>query len=105
MTDHFHLPMYDGTESCWEHCVIFASGLVTKLGATLSIGAALADKSGLANLFLADPQAMSNCGIVVGMGLGTTGLTFNIFFQWRRDRRESEEHEELLGDIQDDNTD
>ena len=85
--------------------MIFASGLVTKFGATLSVGAAIADKTGIASLFLADPQAISNCGIVVGMGLGTTGLTFNIFFQWRRDRRESIEHEELLGDIKEQDTD
>ncbi|RKZ15808.1 hypothetical protein DRQ53_08045 [bacterium] len=84
--------------------MIIASGMVTKFGATLSIGAAIADKSGFANLFLSDPQAISNCGIFVGMGLGTTGLSFNIFFQWRRDRREAVEHEELIGDIREDDT-
>ena len=100
-----HLPMNEGS-GYWEQAMIAASSLVGKAGAMLSVGVAVGDKLGLLDMgFLSNPQALSSCGIVVGMGIGVTGLGCNILFQFRRDRRETKEHEQLLSDVDDENLD
>lgn len=90
------MPMTEGG-TYWEHAMIAASSFLGKIGAVMSVGVAVGDKMGLLEMgFLNNPQALSSCGIVVGMGIGVTGLGCNIIFQFRRDRRETREHEQLL---------
>lgn len=99
------MPMHEGS-SYWEHAMIATSSLVGKIGATMSVGVAVGDKLGLLEMgFLNNPTALSSCGIVVGMGIGVTGLGCNILFQFRRDRRETREHEQLLANLDDENLD
>lgn len=97
-----HMPITEGG-TYWEHAMIAASSLLGKIGAGMSISVAVSDKLGLLEMaYLTNPEALSSCGIVVGMGIGVTGLSCNIMFQWRRDRRETKEHERLLNGIDED---
>ncbi|MGL4648138.1 MAG: holin [Caldilineaceae bacterium] len=44
--------------------------------------------------------ASAEAAVIFGILLGAAGLAVNVFFSWRRDRRETREHETRMRDSQ-----
>lgn len=80
------------TQHAIEQATITGSATLTK-GAGVTAAA-----SGVAQHVASNPDILSlaDMGIAVGIGGVLVGAVTNLFFQWRRDRRETRLHNEQI---------